>query len=238
MSGNRGPELVGVRPDQRVPPVRLMWSRMTMSVPGPERRIQPAGGVGQHHDPWRRARGTAAPAGRRAPGRCPRRGGSGPGASRRPGRRAGRAAAVRRDRGRRRRPAGQLARTGSRPGPRGRRRARRGRSPARCRPRARPTVRPRTAATSAARRAGWSTGGIGRGRIDGAIGRVGHAGLQERVQGEDGRGPQTSSARRKYRHRDADRVPSGVPRGRAVVRQPRDAGNEAPEATGGGHEGP
>ena len=60
---------------------------------------------------------------------------------------------------------------------------------------------------------------------------IGHAGLQDRIQGVDGRGPAASSARRKYRHRDADHVPSGRPAG-SRRETPTRPGKEAPEATG------
>src|SRR6476646_12006357 len=49
-------------------------------------------------------------------------------------------------------------------------------------------------------------------------------------------GAGASPARRKYRHRDADHVPSGGSGRVPVVRRAARLGNEAPEATGGGAE--
>ena len=96
-------------------------------------------------------------------------------------------------------PASRAApRTGSRPDPRRRRRARPAPTRARSRPPARVPVRAADGGLER-RRAGRAgpAGGIGRVRIDRAS-LDGHAGLQERVQGEDGRGPRL-------------RPPGGVP---------------------------
>ena len=161
-SVNRGPSSSALRPDERVPAGQVDVVAHDHERARPERRIEAAGRVGQHDDPWPRGawnsstgwttrpgcvalveveaalehhdRPAAEAAEQQPPGVTGRRGG---------------------------RPAGQVARTGSRPGPRGRRRARRGRTRARSRPRARARSGRGPRPTSAARRAGWSAGGMG-----------------------------------------------------------------------------
>jgi hypothetical protein len=51
MSGNRGADLIRVRADQRVPAREIDVVAHDHQRPGPERRIEAAGSVGQHHDP-------------------------------------------------------------------------------------------------------------------------------------------------------------------------------------------
>ena len=67
-------------PRSGVRPVRLRWSAMTISVPGPKRRVDAAGRVRQDDEPGPEPARTAGRAGRRGRGRCPRRCGTGPGA--------------------------------------------------------------------------------------------------------------------------------------------------------------
>ena len=110
-------------------------------------------------------------------------------------------------------------------------------SPPRPEPRTIPTsgtmsVRVRTAATRAARRAGWSAGGIGRvGSTVGVSGDIGASTTHRRSTGEAGgfSGP-TEVSTPGCRSR-----PVGLGPAKAIVvrRQPW-LGNEAPEATGGG----
>ena len=201
-----------MRPSSGVRPVRLMWSDITISVPGPEGRVQPAGGVGQDDDPGAQgveeqdglddeARvvalvqveptlehddGPAAEATQRAAGP------TWPGAvaAGQPGR------SVERDGDGVLEVVGQAAEAGAEDDPDLRDQVASARGP---RPRARRSG-------PAARSAGWVGSGrwatVGSAAADMRASRIASRGRRPR--------PAASSARRKYRHRDADRVPSGA----------------------------
>ena len=209
------PESVGVGTDQRVLAGQVDVVAHDHQRAGPERRVEAAGGVRQDHDAGARAPGTAGPAGRRVPGGCPRTGGTGPGASRPacppsvpsrsrptwPGRgRGGPARQVReRDRDGVLEVVGEPAEAGPEDDPDLRHERRCTRGP---RPRARPGGR-------LVRRAGWVGSGPGADRR-----RLAEAGQTCGPPGSRPGGrrprPAASSARRKYRHRDADHVPPGA----------------------------
>ena len=216
-------------------PVRLMWSAMTMSVPGPNDGSRPPAAFVRTTILRARARWNSRTGWMTRPGSLPSYRWKRPWSMT-----TGRPPSVpeqqppdvpRRGRGR---PAGQLRErdrdgvlevVGEAAEPRAR---------ARSRPRARVASARGRPPTSASRRAGCSVGRDRARRVDGGSGRVGHAGLQDRVQGVDGRGP-------RLRRPDGS-IDTGMPitsrrarpRRAAVVRRPPDAGNEAPEATGGG----
>ena len=198
-------ELVGVGADQRAAPGQVDVIAHDHQRPRPERRVEPAGGVGQDHDPR-----TELP-------EQQDRLDDEPGvvalvqveaalehdhASARPACRGG---AVRRARARSPRASRAAPRTGSRRHPRGRPPARRARSRGRSRPRApgRCGCAPRPPGRPDARAVRWAGSGA-----SGRPGSNGTSGPPLRIAGRRSR-PVASPARRKYRHRDADHVPSG-----------------------------
>ena len=236
------PELVRVAADERRPPGQVDVVGHDHQRARAERRIEPAGRVGQDDDPRAEGmeqqdrlddearvvalvqveaalehdHGPPAEAAQQQPADVARRG------RRRPARQV-----AERDGDRILEVVGQAAQTGAQDdadlghevGPRrGRRRRARADGPA-----------GRTGGSAATGRAVDRRRGEAAGRTCGPPGHV---------QGVDGRGPQASCARREYRHRDADRVPSGAPRGRAVVRQPRNRGQRSARSDRRRNEGP
>ena len=158
-----------------------------MSVPGPKLGSSPPAALVRTTIRAPSALNSST-AGRRGPGGCPRTGGTGPGASPPAGRRGGRAAA-----GRRARVPWPRASPGSSANGMATASSRSSARPPRPDPSTMPTsgdeVRSGPTAAASASMQGRLVGRRdGTRRVDG-IGRVRHAGLQERVQGIDGRGP-------------------------------------------------